>query len=104
MKGASADPHVQLSERPRLPDLRSPLQEVEDVSVLQNFRMPRLNLECVYGAGPVGQPYLYDVHDPDKLIVGRNGSETGDLPRNEQGLAIIGEVSANPCRRITAAP
>jgi len=70
---------------------RSPLQETEDVSVLQNFRSPRLDLECLYGAGPVGQPYLYDVHDPDKLLVGHNGSEIGDLPRNEQGLAMIGD-------------
>lgn len=158
MKSAYADPHVQFSERARLPDLpegrfgrlfpelpghkatgdellkygaaggpiesrdgvqerlgqdnpriaagwpffgqfvahdithdRSPLQETEDVGVLQNFRTPRLDLECLYGAGPVGQPYLYDVHDPDKFLLGRNGSETGDLPRNEQGLAIIGD-------------
>lgn len=71
---------------------RSPLQETEDVSALQNFRKPRLDLECVYGAGPVGQPYLYDVHDPDKFLIGRNQSSTGDLPRNEQGLALIGDA------------
>jgi hypothetical protein len=70
---------------------RSPLQETEDVAVLQNFRSPRLNLECLYGAGPVGQPYLYDFQDPDKFLLGQNGSQTGDLPRNEQGLAIIGD-------------
>src|SRR6266852_2207943 len=33
---------------------RSPLQETEDVNTLQNFRKPRLDLECVYGSGPVG--------------------------------------------------
>ena len=155
----SADPHVQLSERPRLPDLpegrfgrlfpdlpphqassdillkygaaagpiearstvqnrlgednpripagwpffgqfiahdithdRLPLQEREDVGKLHNFRKPRLDLECIYGAGPVGQPYLYDVHDSDKLLIGRNQDPIGDLPRNEQGLALIGDA------------
>jgi len=154
-----ADPHVQLSERPRLPDLpegrfgrlfpelpgqnasadalleygaadgplerrgnvheglgednpripagwpffgqfiahdithdRSPLREEEDVAAVQNFRRPRLDLECVYGAGPVGQPYLYDVRDPDKLLIGRSQSPIGDLPRNEQGLALVGDA------------
>src|SRR5262249_39021194 len=57
-----------------------------------NFRTPRLDLECVYGAGPVGQPYLYDVHDPDKLLIGLSQSPVGDLPRNEQGLALIGDA------------
>ena len=158
-KVRSRDPHVQLSERPRLPDLpeglfgrifpdlprqdvsgdlllkygaadgplesrtkgqeglgednpripagwaffgqfiahdithdRSPLQEAEDVRTLQNFRTPRLDLECVYGAGPVGQPYLYDFHDPDKLLIGQSRSPVGDLPRNQQGLALIGDA------------
>jgi len=71
---------------------RSPLQETEDVNTLQNFRKPRLDLECVYGAGPTGQPYLYDVHDPDKFLIGRSESTTGDLPRNDQGLALIGDA------------
>ena len=154
----AADPHVQLSERPRLPDLpegrfgrlfpelpaqeasgdallkygaadgalesrpavhqalgdnqripagwaffgqfiahdithdRSPLQETEEVSTLTNFRSPRLDLECVYGSGPVGQPYLYDVHDPDKLLIGPSDSPIGDLPRNAQGLALVGDA------------
>jgi hypothetical protein len=155
----SADPHVQLSERPRLPDLpegrfgrlfpelpaheasgdellrygaasgplecrtdiysrlgpdnpriaagwpffgqfiahdithdRSPLQEAENVQTLQNFRSPRLDLECIYGAGPVGQPYLYDWRDPDKLLIGSSNSPTGDLPRNPQSLALVGDA------------
>ena len=71
---------------------RSPLQDVQDVNTLQNFRKPRLDLECVYGAGPVGQPYLYDAQDPDKLLIGAGETATGDLPRNEQGLALIGDA------------
>jgi hypothetical protein len=71
---------------------RAPLQEAEDLNSLQNFRKPRLDLECIYGAGPVGQPYLYDLHDPDKLLIGRSEVPTGDLPRNEQGLALVGDA------------
>jgi hypothetical protein len=71
---------------------RSPLQETEDVKTLQNFRTPRLDLECVYGAGPVGQPYLYDFQDSDKLLIGRRQSPVGDLPRNDQGLALVGDA------------
>ena len=71
---------------------RAPLQEREALSEIQNFRKPKLNLECLYGAGPVGQPYLYDVHDPDKLLIGRGGAPVGDLPRNEQGLALVGDA------------
>jgi hypothetical protein len=71
---------------------RSPLQEAEDVQAVQNFRKPRLDLECVYGGGPVGQPYLYDVHDPDKLLIDRSLSPTGDLQRNNQGLALVGDA------------
>ena len=71
---------------------RSPLQESEEVAVLQNFRTPRLDLECVYGAGPVGQPYLYNVQDADKFLIGRSESPIGDLPRNEQGSALVGDA------------
>ena len=70
---------------------RAPLQEREALAQIRNFRRPRLDLECLYGAGPVGQPYLYDVRDPDKLLVGRGSTRVGDLPRNEQGLALIGD-------------
>jgi len=102
-----ADPGEELGEdNPRIPagwpffgqfiahDIthdRVPLQDSEDINTLENFRKPRLDLECVYGAGPVGQPYLYDVHDPDKFLIGAR-SATGDLPRNEQGLALVGDA------------
>ena len=71
---------------------RPPFQETEDVSTLQNYRKPRLHLDCVYGAGPVGQPYLYDVRDPDKLLINPGITSTGDLPRNQQGLALVGDA------------
>lgn len=71
---------------------RAPLEEHEDLASLQNFRSPRLDLECLYGAGPVGQPYLYQLEDADKLLIGPSDSPIGDLPRNQQGVALIGDA------------
>jgi len=62
---------------------------------LLNFRTPRLDLDSVYGLGPVVQPYLYDwdAEPPGtRLLVGgspRDGVE--DLPRNDQNRAVIGD-------------
>ena len=59
---------------------------------LRNFRTPRLDLEYLYGAGPIGAPFLYDAEDPDKLLLGLNAAgEPHDLPRNSQGRALIGD-------------
>ncbi len=59
---------------------------------LRNFRTPRLDLECLYGDGPVGSPFLYDKDDPDKLLLGANSAgEPDDLPRNHQGVALVGD-------------
>jgi hypothetical protein len=71
---------------------RAPLEEREDLATLQNFRTPRLDLECLYGGGATGQPYLYDRRDPDKLLVGASNSPIGDLPRNAQGVALVGDA------------
>lgn len=71
---------------------RAPLTEHEDIAAIANFRTPALDLECLYGAGPVGQPYLYDQTDPDKLLVGSSDSPLGDLPRNGQGVALVGDA------------
>jgi hypothetical protein len=67
---------------------RSPLTARADVAQLRNVRSPRANLECVYGGGPVGSPYLFDRRDPVKLLVSAGGR---DVPRNEQGTALIGD-------------
>src|SRR5258708_17592467 len=59
---------------------------------LRNFRTPRLDLESLYGAGPTGSPYLYDLDDPDKFLIGINDQkELKDLPRNRQGRALLGD-------------
>jgi len=67
---------------------RSPLRADGDIDALRNIRSPRANLEALYGGGPVGSPYLYDQEDPAKLLLGSGGR---DLPRNQQGIALIGD-------------
>jgi hypothetical protein len=67
---------------------RSPLVSRADPSGVRNFRTPAANLECLYGGGPVGSPYLYDRDDPARLLV---GVHAGDVPRNGQGIALIGD-------------
>jgi len=62
------------------------------VRELRNFRAPRLDLEVVYGAGPLSTPYFYDLEDPDKFLIGLNDAgEPGDVPRNAQGQALIAD-------------
>jgi hypothetical protein len=64
---------------------------------LENFRTPRLDLDSLYGSGPVVHPFLYDWEHPGtggaRLLVGRN-DEGGhaDLPRNLPGRALIGDA------------
>lgn len=67
---------------------RSALQSHVDPDALRNARAPQLNLECLYGDGPVGHPYLFERDDPAKFLL---GVDEADVPRNTQGLAIIGD-------------
>ena len=71
---------------------RSLLQHHANVDELRNFRTPRPDLESVYAAGPSGTPYLYNLNDPDKFLLGLNDAgRENDLPRNSQGRALIGD-------------
>lgn len=69
-----------------------------------NFRTPRLDLDSLYGSGPVVQPYLYDwkrsrppatrlllAENPPDAAVGGERLAREDLPRNQQGRALIGD-------------
>jgi hypothetical protein len=67
---------------------RSPLQSHIDPRALHNAREPELNLECLYGDGPVGHPFLYRRDDPAKFLL---GIDEADVPRNSEGIAIIGD-------------
>jgi hypothetical protein len=67
---------------------RSAPQAHADISRLRNARSPRLNLEGLYGDGPVGHPFLFQRDDPAKLLTAPGGR---DLLRNSEGIAIIGD-------------
>ena len=67
---------------------RSVLRSHADTRELRNARSPQLNLECLYGDGPVGHPFLYRRDDPAKFLLGLDGN---DVQRNAEGIAIIGD-------------
>ncbi|MEV6878683.1 peroxidase family protein [Amycolatopsis sp. NPDC051128] len=56
---------------------------------LRNARAPKLDLEMLYSDGPVGSPFLYEIGDPAKFLLGRPAG--CDVPRNQQGVALIGD-------------
>jgi heme peroxidase len=66
---------------------------------LQDFRTPRFDLDSLYGSGPMDDAYMYDWctrRDRGvKLLVGHNPEgpdfAAEDLPRNQQGRALIGD-------------
>jgi hypothetical protein len=71
---------------------RSPLRARAEVSESVNFRSPRADLECLYGSGQIGSPFLYRRDDPAMLLLGRNDrGEHNDVPRNAEGVALIGD-------------
>src|ERR1700690_1693378 len=67
---------------------RSMLRSHADTAELRNARSPQINLECLYGDGPTGNPFLYQRDDPAKFLLGLDGA---DLQRNAEGIAIIGD-------------
>ncbi|MBD2104768.1 heme peroxidase family protein [Leptolyngbya sp. FACHB-261] len=76
-----------------------------DPLAIQNFRTPALDLDSVYGSGPSGQPFLYDLDDPDQFLIGSTtavaadgrpskeaiAAKPNDLPRVSSGLAVLGD-------------
>jgi hypothetical protein len=90
-------------------DTTPQLQRDTDPRTLVNSRTPRLDLDSLYGSGPVDQPFLYDWGEPPtsppfpgvKLLVGKNPPKDEhtdvalaavDLPRNQQGRALVGDA------------
>lgn len=80
-------------------DPASSLMRQNDPAGLHNHRTPRLDLDNIYGRGPDDSPYLYDREDtnldnkPDKMLIGKiEGTNFPDLPRNNQGRALIGDM------------
>lgn len=75
-------------------DPASVLERDNDPDALSTFRTPRFDLDSLYGGGRRQTPFLYDEDDPAKLLVGTNTgphTDPADLPRNQQGRALIGD-------------
>jgi hypothetical protein len=72
-------------------DTSSKLGVPTDPLTSPNGRTPTLDLDSVYGGGPIGSPALYDIaNDPAKLLIA-SGGIFEDLPRLSDGTAIIGD-------------
>jgi len=80
-------------------DPTSNLQRRNDPDKLRNFRTPRFDLDSLYGGGPADSPFMYDQQADLEgvLLTGRGRTKDNvptqavDLPRNEQGQALIGD-------------
>jgi hypothetical protein len=72
-------------------DTASSLDRQNDPDALTNFRSPRFDLDCIYGRGPVDDPFIYDkAAGGEKMLIGRHDDED-DLPRNLQDTALLGD-------------
>ncbi len=78
-------------------DANSSLQRARDPEARVNFRTPRFDLDSLYGRGPVDSPFLYK-RGTSELLTGLATDDDGeslegqfDLPRNSEGVALIGD-------------
>lgn len=63
----------------------------DEIEAIANLRTPTLDLDCIYGLGPEASPYLYvGPTAPGRLLTG-NQHNPNDLPRSENGTALIGD-------------
>ena len=75
-------------------DPTSSLARLNDPDRLVNFRTPRFDLDNLYGEGPDDEPFMYDQvpGSRGRFLIGKvQFSSEADLPRNEQGTALIGD-------------
>ncbi|MDB5374258.1 MAG: heme peroxidase [Belnapia sp.] len=86
-------------------DLSALTERDRDLLGESNFRTPQLELDNLYATGPGGDasPQLFDRLNPGKFLLGSTGPggagdphvKSGlpfDLPRNTQGIALIGDA------------
>jgi hypothetical protein len=71
-------------------DAGSPLGRPTAPESARNFRTPALDLDSVYGAGPVADQALYDPADQAKLKV-ESGGLFEDVPRTDGMRAIVAD-------------
>jgi hypothetical protein len=83
-------------------DPTSSLARRQDPESIRNFRVPALDLDSVYGGGPIASPHLYDSEAegrtrflveeiPGSAEVTVDGRPHFDLPRNSQQTALLGD-------------
>ena len=82
-------------------DLTPLSEKIEDPTMLQNFRTPGLDLDCLYGAGPGPHRFLFARNEPKFLIGTASPSPDAegnqipaipnDLERTRHGVALIGD-------------
>jgi hypothetical protein len=76
-------------------DPASALQQQNDPDTLEDFRTPRLDLDCLYGRGPDDQPYLYAKPERLKFRLGPDrgvsGQDRPDVIRTDDDTALIGD-------------
>ena len=71
-------------------DATSAIGSKIDPRSIRNIRTPGLDLDCVYGDGPGASPHLYSRDLEGFMLFGREDSPH-DLPRNCEGIALIGD-------------
>jgi Animal haem peroxidase len=84
-------------------DPTSSLARRQDPESIRNFRIPALDLDSVYGGGPVASPHLYDAgvdggrttllteEIPGSAAVSVGATTRFDVPRNSQHTALTGD-------------
>src|SRR6185436_13070955 len=84
-------------------DPTSSLARQQDPDSIRNFRIPALDLDSLYGGGPVASPHLYDAavdggrttllveEIPGSGAVSIDGAVRSDVPRNSQRTALLGD-------------
>ncbi|MEV4280608.1 peroxidase family protein [Actinoplanes xinjiangensis] len=71
---------------------RTPLADAQaDPLALTNFDTPLFDLGSLYGRGPAVDPGLYE-SDRTRMKIVRNANGVDDLPRRDDGTAIIGDA------------
>jgi hypothetical protein len=78
-------------------DLTSRLGEATDPEAAPNARTPSLDLDSVYGGGPIADPDLYETvkrgntFEPETKLRIESGGSFEDVPRNGDNSAIIAD-------------
>lgn len=71
-------------------DLHGDALDTGEVDELSNLRSASLDLDNVYSFGPEAAPFLFDQRQNGRLLIG-NDLNPDDVPRNEDGRALIGD-------------